>query len=103
MIDTIWGVRLIHGALMLWGENVKICKAYLEEALVEYRLNSVEDICIYCKNHGISVSYLSAGKLNLHEYFLVRKIGRKYSVYEPRIKLHLYREKQEKKIAGTIE
>lgn len=103
MIDTIWGVRLIHGALMLWGENVKVCKEYLQDALVEYRLNSVEDICIYCKNHGISVSYINDGNIDLHEYYLVRKIARKYSVYEPRTKLASYRKRQEKKIASAIE
>lgn len=65
------------GILILYGDNMDKCKPYITDAV-----DSVEDVCEYCKAHGLSVFYKAkktlAGLLGLIRTYRLTKI---YSVY----------------------
>ena len=49
-MENIYGYKLPHGTLILYGPNLKVCKNYIDDVI-----NSVEDVCKYCYNHNIHI------------------------------------------------
>ena len=77
MIENAYAFYLPHGSVFLYGENLNHCKTYVDTSI-----DSFEDLCIYCKNHGLRIYYL--GKKSVPAFFegiLIRTLTRKYGVY----------------------
>lgn len=93
MLENFWGIHLDYGDLLLFGENVRFCKMYLNTLILEYKITTVEDICSYCQNHNISIGYKfnkSITLLELREYHKVKKVCKRYHVYASRYKVNGY-------------
>ena len=93
MLDNFWGIHLGYGDLFLFNENVKLCKEYFNNAVAEYKINTVEDICSYCQIHRISVAYKfnkPIGLQQIWEYYRVKKVCKRYNVYASRYAVNSY-------------
>lgn len=76
-MDNIYGYRLPHGILILYGPNVKVCKNYIDDVI-----NNVEDVCNYCSNHNIHIVHNHTHNiLGLIEFLRVYRLIRKYNVH----------------------
>lgn len=77
-LENVYGYHLDHGNIIIFGDNLKYCIQYIDSCI-----NSVEDICEYCKTHELLVSYISQRK-NINTmitYFHVRKLAKRYNVF----------------------
>ena len=75
-MKNIYGYRLPHGTLILYGHNMKSCIPYIDNAI-----DSVEDICKYCSRHNLHILYqMNHSFVGLIEYLRVYRLTKKYSV-----------------------
>lgn len=82
MTSKLYGIHLKYGDLILFGENLESCKSYINDCLLSYQIDTVEDVCIYCSRHGISIAYMITKPIYcVFEYLKVRNMCKKYSVY----------------------
>ena len=75
-MKNAYGFRLPNSLLVVYGHNMSACKPYIENAI-----DSVEDICKYCREHDLHIlckPILSIA--GLLEYLRVRRLTGKYSV-----------------------
>ena len=75
-MKNIYGYRLPHGTLILYGHNMKSCIPYIDNAI-----DSVEDICKYCSQHELRIIHQTNHSFNgLIEHIRVYRLINKYSV-----------------------
>ena len=76
--DNCYGFHCKSGDLIVYGNNIKICRPYIDNLV----FNCVEDLCDYCSQHNLRVWHKHNCSLNgLFEIFRVRRLTKKYSVY----------------------
>lgn len=75
-MKNIYAYHLPHGLLVIYGNNMKTCMPYIDNAV-----NSVEDVCIYCSQHNLQILHQTHHSFNgLIEYIRVYHLTKKYSV-----------------------
>lgn len=85
-MKKLYGFKLPHGKLYLYGENIKICAPYIDNTC-----NNVEDIYFYCQQHELNIYHEPDISLwGLLEIFLVNVLKRKYNVYGTKKEIYTY-------------
>lgn len=75
-MENIYGYKLPHGTLILYGHNLKVCKNYIDDVI-----NSVEDVCKYCSNHNIHIIHkYTHNIIGFTEFIRVYRLTKKYNV-----------------------
>lgn len=70
-----YAFQLPNGILILYGENLTSCIPYIDNCV-----DSAEDICEYCSDHGISLEYRTWTVKGIIEYLRIVRVGRKYGI-----------------------
>ena len=78
VLKNIYSFELDNGRIYLYGDNVDSCTPYIDGIV-----NSVEDICIYCKAHKIKTYYKPNGKTlaDIVFYLRILRLSIKYKVH----------------------
>ena len=75
-MKNIYGYRLPHGTLILYGHNMESCIPYIDNAI-----NSVEDVCKYCSQHDLHILHQANHSfIGWIEHIRVYRLAKKYSV-----------------------
>jgi len=78
MFNVLYKFFIPHGELILYGDNLKACKPYIDNVGLE----SVEDLCLYCKQHGLRIYHNP--QRSLRGFLTIPRVlnlTRKYSVH----------------------
>ena len=76
MNPQIYGYRLPHSILILYGENIGKCIPYIDNAV-----DSVEDVCKYCSTHDLRILHRrNHSFIGMIEFLRVYRLTKKYSV-----------------------
>ena len=77
MLKNVFVIRLLYSNLYLYGDDLHIYMPYIEDIV-----DSVEDICIYCKQRNIHIYHWSNFKsLNgIIEFFRVLILLKRHKV-----------------------
>ena len=71
-----YSFNIPSGVLILYGDNIQRCKPYLDDIV-----DSVEDICIYCKQHELKVYHKTNKNIKgLIGFIITYRLTKKYSV-----------------------
>lgn len=54
MVDNFFRFHSRHGELLIYGDNMNICRPYIEA--MDFK--NIESLCIYCKQHDLRIFYL---------------------------------------------
>lgn len=70
-----FAIKVKHGLLVMYGEDVDMCKNYIENAI-----SCVEYVYVYCNDRKIHIYYMphKASPLSLYEKIRIGRIARKY-------------------------
>lgn len=75
--EYCYGFHAKGGDLIIYGDNVKICRPYLDDISTDF----VEDVCEYCSQHNIRIFHKFdrsiGGLIALVEVYILTK---KYNV-----------------------
>lgn len=75
-MKNIYGYQLPHSTLILYGNNMKTCMPYIDDAI-----DSVEDVCKYCSQHNLRILCQTDHSVqSLIEYLRVYRLAKRYSV-----------------------
>lgn len=74
MFKNVFGMKCKYGKLMLYGNNVDICKEHIDNT---DSIITVEDVYIYCENRNIHICYVGDrfNPLSLYERFRIWRIA----------------------------
>ena len=75
--ENCYGYHTKHGDLILYGNNIKVCKPYMDGITTD----CIEDVCEYCSKHDIRIFHkFNYSICGLIEFILVYFLTKKYGV-----------------------
>lgn len=76
-MKKIYGFHFLYGDLFVYGDNIKMCIPYIDNAA-----DSIEDLSVYSKHHDLRIFYKpNKSLLGFFSSFRVTFNTKKYSVY----------------------